>query len=168
MKKDWILQTKETRRSFSNAAWVPLRASINDEKGNVKNIGHIGEYFGCGSAAFPPEHRKLVEERLGWSDIGIGHNVAPYAYEDGYYASIDQFQYNDKEPIGVNLIFEHPQPVVGGKQWILNPDLVVALRLIKEGTNWVRPEEDFVIVVREIFNESGEHQPVPISVVVRA
>lgn len=162
MNKDWILQTNETRRAFSNATWVPLRASINNEKGNVKNIGYMGDYFGCGSAAFPPEHRRLVEERLGWSDIGIGHTIAPYAYEDGYYASIDQFQYTDKEPIGVNLVFEHPQPVVGGKQWILNPDLVVALRLIKEGTNWVRPEENFVLVARESFNERGEHQLIEI------
>lgn len=162
MNQEWVLQTKETRRSFSNATWVPLRASINDEKGSVKNIGHISEYFGCGSAAFPPEHRELVEERLSWSDIGIGHSVAPYAYEDGYYASIDQFQHNDKEPIGVNLVFEHPQPVIGGKQWILNPDLVVALRLIKEGTNWVRPEENFVVVARESLDEEGEHRLIEI------
>lgn len=162
MNKDWILLSKETRRTFSNATWVPLRASVNDEKGNVKNIGYISEYFGCGSAAFPPEYKNLVETQLGWGDLGIGHTVAPYAYEDGYYASIDQFQHNDKQPIGVNLVFEHPQPVVGTKQWILNPDLVVALRLIKEGTNWVRPEEDFVIVARESFDENGEHQLIEI------
>lgn len=162
MNQEWILQIKETRRAFSNATWVPLRASINDEKENVKDIGYSSEYFGCGSAAFPPENRKLVEEHLDWSDIGIGHTVAPYAYEDGYYASIDQFQYNDKEPIGVNLVFEHPQPVVGGKQWILNPDLVVALRLIKEGSNWVRPEENFVIVARESFDDNGEHRLIEI------
>jgi hypothetical protein len=162
MNQEWILQTKETRRAFSNATWIALRASKNDEKGNVKNIGYISEYFGCGSAAFPPEHRELVEEYLSWSDIGIGHTVAPYAYKDGYYASIDQFQYNDKEPIGVNLVFEHPQPIVGGKQWILNPDLVIALRLIKDGINLVRPEENFVVMARESFDENGEHRLIEI------
>lgn len=162
MSQEWILQTKETRRAFSNATWVPLRASVNDEQGDFRSIGYISEYFGCGSAAFPSEHRELVEKHLGWSDIGIGHTVAPYAYKDGYYASIDQFQYNDKEPIGVNLVFEHPQPVVGGKQWILNPDLVVALRLIKEGANWVRPEENFAVVARESFDENGEHRSIEI------
>ncbi|WP_240997415.1 hypothetical protein [Pseudomonas viridiflava] len=110
MNEEWILQTKETRRVFSNSAWVPLRASVEEKKGDVKEVGHVSEYFGCGSAAFPPEHRALVEERLGWNDIGIGHTVAPYAYEDGYYASIDQYQYNDKEPIGVNLVYEQPSP----------------------------------------------------------
>ena len=94
MNQDWILQKKETRRAFSNATWVPLRASINDEQGAVRNIGYVSEFFGCGSVAFPPEHRE-VAERLSWSDIGIVCNVQPYAYEDGYYSAIEQYEYND-------------------------------------------------------------------------
>ncbi|MCA8277647.1 hypothetical protein LGN17_34755 [Burkholderia sp. AU30280] len=161
MNRDWILQTKETRRTFAEATWVPLRASHNDDRGDVREVGYVSEYFGCGSVAFPPEHRE-VAERLSWSDIGIGHNVQPYAYEDGHYSPIDQYQYNDKEPIGVELVFEHPQPVVGGTQWILNPDLVVALHLIKEGSEWVRPEENFVVVAREVVGEKGEYRLIEI------
>lgn len=155
MNQDWILQKKETRRTFSKSTWVPLRASTNDEQGKIQNTGYVSEYFGCGSVAFPPEHRE-VAEKLSWSDIGIDCNAQPYAYEDGYYSSIEQYQWNDKEPIGLHLVFEHPQPVIGGSLWVLNPDLVVALRLIKEGTNWVRPEDNFVVVAREIFDEKGE------------
>ncbi len=162
MKRDWILQTKEIRRTFSRATWVPLRASCNDDQGEDKDIvGYVSEFFGCGSVAFPPEHRDVAEQ-LDWSNIGIGHNVQPYASEDGYYLSIEQYQYNDKEPIGVNLVFEHLQPVVGGRLWILNPDLVVALHLVKEGTNWVRPEEDFVVVAREVLDENGHHRLIEI------
>ena len=161
MDKDWILLTKETRRTFSSSTWVPLRASGTDEKGDVKEIGFVSDVFACGTAAFPPEHRE-VAGKLSWSDIGIGHNVAPYAYEGGGYLSIEQYQRNDKDPIGVNLVFEHPQPVVGGRLWILNPDLVIALRLIKEGTNWVRPEENFIIVAREVLDEKGTHRLIEI------
>ena len=99
---------------------------------------------------------------MSWSDIGIGHSVAPYAYSDGHYSPIDEYQYSDKEPVGINLVFEHPQPVVGGRQWILNPDLVVALRLIKDGPNWVRPEEDFVVVARETVHSDGSHRLIEI------
>lgn len=161
MNQDWILHKKETRRLFSRATWVPLRASCNDEQGEIRDIGYVNEVFGCGSVAFPPEHREAAE-RLGWSDIGLGRSVEPYAYKDGYYSSIEQYQYNDKEPIGVQLVFDHPQPVIGGKIWILNPDLVVALHLVKDGTNWVRPEENFVVVVREVFNENGRHRLIEI------
>lgn len=161
MNEAWILQASEIRRLFSRATWVPLRASLNDEKGNVKEVGYIGDVFACGSVAFPNKHRELAEN-LSWSDIGIGHTVAPYAYSDGHYSPIDEYQYNDKEAIGINLVFEHPQPVVGGRQWILNPDLVVALRLIKEGPNWVRPEEDFVVVARESVDADGSHRLIEI------
>lgn len=161
MNQDWILQKKETRRTFSSATWVPLRASCNDEQHDVRDIGYVGEFFGCGSVAFPPEHRETAE-RLGWSDIGISRSAQPYAYEDGYYSSIEQYQYNDKEPIGINLVFEHPQPVIGGCIWILNPDLVVALRLVKDGDNWVRPEEDFTVVAREVLDEKGNHRLIEI------
>jgi len=161
MNQDWILQKKETRRAFSSATWVPLRASSNEEQGEVSNIGYVREYFGCGSVAFPPVHRELAE-RLSWSDIGIGCSVQPYAYEDGYYSSVEKYQYNDREPVGVHLIFEHPQPVVGGRLWVLNPDLVIALRLIKDGTNWIRPEENFVVVAREVLDEKGEQRLIEI------
>lgn len=161
MNQDWILQKKETRRTFSKSTWVPLRASMNDEKGDCKYSGHVGEYFGCGSVAFPPEHRQIAE-KASWSDIGITCTPQPYAYEDGYYSTIEQYQWNDKEPIGIHLVFEHPQPVVGGTLWVLNPDLVVALRLIKEGNNWVRPEENFVVVAREICDDKGEQRLIEI------
>jgi len=156
MNEAWILQASEIRRQFSRATWVPLRASLTKERGNVKDVGYVGDVFACGSVAFPSRHRELAE-RLSWSDIGIGHTVAPYAYSDGHYSPIDEYQYNDKEPIGINLVFEHPQPVVGGRHWILNPDLVVSLRLIKEGPNWVRPEEDFAVVAREEVDGDGSH-----------
>jgi len=161
MNEAWILQASEIRRPFSRATWVPLRASLNEEKGNVKEIGYVGDVFACGSVAFPKQHFEFAE-CLSWSDIGIGHTVAPYAYSDGHYSPIDEYQYNDKEPIGINLVFENPQPVVGGRQWILNPDLVVALHLIKEGPNWVRPEEDFVVVARERVDSNGSHSLIEI------
>ncbi|TCW21079.1 hypothetical protein [Vibrio crassostreae] len=161
MNQDWILQKKETRRTFSKSTWVPLRASITDEKGDCKYTGHVSEYFGCGSVAFTPEHRETAE-KASWSDIGIGCTPQPYAYEDGYYSTIEQYQWNDKEPIGIHLVFEHPQPVVGGTLWILNPDLVVALRLIKEGNNWVRPEENFVVVAREVLDDKGDQRLIEI------
>jgi hypothetical protein len=53
-----------------------LRSSYNDEEGKVPEIGYVGEFFGCGSVAFPPEHRE-VAEKLGWSSIGISHSAQP-------------------------------------------------------------------------------------------
>ena len=35
-KKDWILQTSETRRTFEKSSWIPLRALSNEEKEVMK------------------------------------------------------------------------------------------------------------------------------------
>lgn len=161
MDQDWILQKKETRRTFSKSTWVPLRAAVENEQGNVKNLGYNNELFGCGSVAFLPENREIAE-KLSWGDIGLSRTIGPYAYEDGFYSTIDEYQYNDKETIGVHLVLELPLPVVGGRQWILNPDLVAALRLIKEGSHWVRPEENFAVVARETVDEKGEQRQIEI------
>lgn len=155
MNKDWILQKNETRLYFSNATWIPLRALINTKQGDEKKIGFVSEFFGCGSVAFPPEHKEIAE-RLSWNSIGISCTAKPYAYKDGYYSSIEQYEYDDKEPIGIHLVLDHPQPIIGGNLWMLNPDLIVALRLIKEGNNWVRPEENFVEVIQEKFDDKGK------------
>ena len=161
MTKDWILQTKETRRKFANSTWIPLRSICDSKKGNVQNIGYISEFFGCNSLAFPPEHKDFGES-LGWSDIGIRLEAHPYAFDSGHYKTIDQYEWNENEPVGVHLIFDHPQPVIGGCKWIINPDLIVALRLVKEENSWVRPEEDFVEVIRESFDDKGNHVKIEI------
>ena len=161
MTKDWILQTKETRRKFANSTWIPLRSICESEKGDVKNIGYISESFGCNSLAFPLEHKDLAET-LDWSNIGIRLEVKPCVFDSGHYKTIDQYEWNEKEPVGVHLIFDHPQPVIGGRKWIINPDLIVALRLIKEKNSWVRPEEDFVEVIRESFDDEGNHVQIEI------
>jgi hypothetical protein len=81
MDKDWILLTKETRRTFSAATWVPLRASQTTRNGlDIRQIGFIEEVFALGSVAIPPEHKE-AGGRLKWMDIGIGHDVRPHAYE---------------------------------------------------------------------------------------
>lgn len=160
--KAWILQTPDTRRQFSRATWVPLRAIQKTQTGKSSAIGHTYELFACGSVAFPNKHREIANQ-LGWSDIGIRHSAKPFVYSEDDYSPIDEFRHNDKEAIGINLVFEHPQPVIGGIRWILNPDLVVALRLVKEGSNWVRPEEDFVVVAREKIDiKSGCHSLIEI------
>lgn len=156
MTKDWILQTKETRRVFANSTWVPLRAICENEKDDVRSVGYVSEFFGCNAIAFAPEHKEFATE-LSWSEIGISLEHRPYAYDSGHYSPVEEYEWNEKEPIGVHFIFDHPQPVIGGRKWIINPDLIIALRLVKENNSWVRPEEDFVEVIRESFDDEGNH-----------
>ena len=65
MNQGWILQKRETRRTFSKSTWVPLRASINSESGDVKSVGFTSEYFGCGSVASRRSIAKLLKSAAG-------------------------------------------------------------------------------------------------------
>lgn len=154
--REWMLQSKETRRKYDKATWVPLRVSCTEEQGDITALGCVSEFFGCGSVAFSPE-QKQVAEKLSWNDIGISNSTEPYAYEDGYYSSVEEYEYNDKAPIGINLVFQQIQPITGIRKWIVNPDLIIALGLIQDGANWVRPEENFTVVIKESFDDEGNH-----------
>lgn len=156
MSKSWILHEKETPRFYKKATWIPLRASMLDENGECREVGFKSEYFGCGSVAFPPKNRELVES-LNWGSLGIGREIVPYSYDDGYYSPVEEYEYSDKEPLGVNLIFDFPQPVINIRKWIINPDLIIALGLVLENGKWIRPEEDFTEVIREHFDDKGNH-----------
>ncbi|WP_432824007.1 hypothetical protein [Stenotrophomonas indicatrix] len=160
-KKSWLLLSKETKRNFSDSTWIPLRASQTETEGRVTEVPYKEQYFGSGSAAFPPSSVSRAD-KFGWNDLGPGRSVLPHAYQDGNYSPVEVYQYNDNDPMGVSLVFDHPQPVIGGHRWIVNPDLLISLRLIKEGDAWVRPEEDFTTVIREHFNKEGEHSLIEI------
>jgi len=75
MNEAWILQASEIRRPFSRVTWVPLRASLNDKKGDVTEVGYVSDVFACGSVAFPKQHHELTRLRLRPTS-GMGDCVA--------------------------------------------------------------------------------------------
>jgi hypothetical protein len=157
MTKDWILLAKESRRRFKDATWVPLRALDTRSNGqDAKGIGFVEDVFALGSVALPRKQEDLGEE-LRWDEIGTGHDVRPYVHENGLYSPVDQFVSRDGKLTGVELILEHPQPTIDARRWVIAPDLYIALRLIKEGNTWLRPEEGFEAVIREHVDAHGDH-----------
>ncbi len=151
---DWVLFTKETKRKFSNATWIPLRSSRTEKIRECTDVGYIEEYFGCGSVAFYSED-KITADNLGWEDIGVGCDTRPYVESD-HYSPLDEYEYWGKVK-GIHLVFDYTHPVSGTRELIVNPDLIIALRLVKEGDVWLRPEENYVEVIREIKQENDNN-----------
>jgi len=155
MKLDWMLLRNEIAKTFNSIEWIPIKASKNAENGNIEKSGYRADFFSCGSIAFFSDKRDIANQ-LTWREIGCGHEVLPSIREDGRYSPVELFEV-DSEVIGINLIFDNPHPVTGGRKWILNPDLMIALGLIKEGNCWIRPQENNICVVREAFDQHGDH-----------
>ena len=151
--QSWFEMADYRRRRFAAAVWVPLRASEKlVGEGEYCYPGWKEEFFIAHTIAFPPDKRSEAD-RLDWQDFG--HSRGPYAYRDGRYKPCEVYQRNDHEDLGVALVFEqhlgngHP-PI-----WHLNQDLVMALQLLQDGDQWVRPEEDYAVVARQRRDAEG-------------
>jgi hypothetical protein len=145
---DWFRFVKELRRRYSTSTWVPLRASVERTVGNVTDIGYVSDGIFVGTAAFSSINRE-VGDQTGWSEIGIGSSPAPYAFNNGKYKLASEYQYHEGETVGYNLVFDSSNWNPEISSWIIDPDLILALKLVKEGNNWVCPKENFVDVIRE-------------------
>ena len=139
---------------MADAVWIPLRASEQIEREGLN--GHEGfraEFFGLGSVAIPMDHREHAE-KLGWSDIGLIHSQDVWS-TDNYYKPVDVYQYTDKVSLGTELVLVqnfHSEP----SEWHLHHDLVFALKLLREGDQWIKPDEGYNAVARLRRNKEGK------------
>jgi hypothetical protein len=104
--------------------------------------------------AFPEANRAKAEE-LGWMDLGLTHSAGPYAFKNSYKPA-EVYQRNDEEDLGVSFVFEQHLGAGHPPVWHLSQDLVMALGLIREGARWIRPQEGYIDVVREVRNDKEE------------
>jgi hypothetical protein len=148
----WFEMGELRRRKFATAVWVPLRSAETTREGGVRNRpGYVEEVFYAGSIALPLGSRAEAE-KLGWMDIGLHHSGGPHAFRDGSYKPCEVYQYTDGVDLGIDLIFDQRVGAGHPNVWHVSQDLILALNLIQEGDNWVRPEEDYVIVIRQRRN----------------
>lgn len=143
----------QRRRRFATAVWVPLRASEQLVKeGEYCQPGWKEEFFIANAVAFAPQKRAEAE-RLDWQDFR--HSSGPYAYRDGRYKPCEVYQHNDHEDLGVDLVFDQHLGNEHPRIWHLSQDLVMALHLLQEEDQRVRPEEDYAVVVRQRRDADG-------------
>ena len=156
---EWLMQTKEMKLRFNTSTWIPLRGSRGVFLENPLKMGRTGtivEYFACGSAAFPPEMKEMVEKKISWYDLGNMHETKPGINKDGSYSPIEEFNIDYGRTVGVELVLKFPKGTGYGMRLMPNPDLVSALRLTKKGNSWVMAERNDEVVMREELEKDGE------------
>jgi len=93
-------------------------------------------------------------EKLGWVDIGISDSHGPYVTHD-HYVPGDVYERSDMEAPGLHPVLEQRLNAAEPTEWHLHQDLVLGLRLKREGDVWVCPNEDYVEVARLHRDETG-------------
>ncbi|MGF6568627.1 hypothetical protein ABH945_000703 [Paraburkholderia sp. GAS333] len=152
MEQEWFELREAQRRALATSSWVPLRASIRDERGKYAFPGWIQTFFGLGSVACAAEDKEHAQ-KLGWMDAGISHSHSPGINDDEYYP-VDLYR-RSSDFVGINLVLEQPGCGSKGKEWHLSQDLVIALDLYREGDVWVRPSEGYVEVAKLTRSKDG-------------
>ncbi len=148
MDQSWFEMQEFRKRSLDQAAWIPLYAVEKIQSaGEFAFWGYKEESFSCGSVAVTVAQRELVE-KLSWDDVGVS-NTHRSRVEDGRYSPADEFRsYRDDGLHGIHLVVIQEG---GGElegDWLLAPDLLVALGLYREGDVWVCPNEGYVEAAR--------------------
>jgi hypothetical protein len=150
----WFEMASIRRRRLSDAVWVPLRlAEWIGEVGRIGYEGYRTEFFGLGSIAVPLA-RRADADKLGWSEIGIGHRHGVLASNERY-TPAEVYQYRDGDDLGIELVLEQGFEGAAPSVWHINQDLVMALSLLRENDEWIRPSEDYCVVARLRRNADG-------------
>ncbi|MBK8762280.1 MAG: hypothetical protein IPM03_18015 [Sulfuritalea sp.] len=151
----WFEMVDVRRRRWETAVWIPLRRSETlAREGDYSTLGSLEEFDGVGAVAIHPEFRELAE-KLGWSDFGL-INTKSYASKNHPYKPADVVWHNDGQAIGFSLVLVHRVSRDHPSQWIVHPDLVIALGLLQEGDSWLRVDEGYIEVIRQRRNAAGE------------
>ncbi|WP_336490668.1 hypothetical protein [Methylobacterium nigriterrae] len=152
----WFEMKDLRRRLYAKAAWIPLRVSET----KIFEDG-AEEIIAIGSTAILNAYRH-IGDKLGWHEVGIGHDAGPYAFQDKRYKNAETFLHNERIAIGADLVFVQNVGAGIPNKWHINQDLLIALNLVEEGDYWVRPEEAYTPVIRTQKDTDGNLRSIEI------
>ncbi len=154
MNQDWFEMPEIRRRKLANAVWIPLRAICQiEEIGKYGYAGYKSEFYGVGTLAVPIDNR-VEAEKLRWTDVGISHQHSGFV-EDGKYIPSDTYQDYHSKLSGLHLVLDQRGNSTENSEWHLHQDFVITLGLKREADIWVRPDEDYIEVVKLSKKQDG-------------
>lgn len=153
---EWFQMPEVRRRRLASNVWIPLRQSETLQLIGERRVpGFLEETLLVGSLAVYAEHRE-IGATLSWGNIGMLRDPGPYMLTNGSYKPADQYHHLDTGPVvGIDLVIVNNFNRAHHREWIVNQDLVTALRLLREGDSWVSPNEAYMEVIRQRRDEDG-------------
>lgn len=145
-------------RPAQGRSWIPLRQDGKIERDSpFVGIGAIREYTGIATLAVLSANRGAVDT-LTWSDVDTSRHSP--SVEKGIYRQADvHCDWSDERAIvGTRLVVAQGKDGFQRQKWHLHQDLVIALKLEREGDTWFRPDEGWIEVAR--LQRDAEGSPV--------
>ncbi len=152
----WFEMKSERKSRMQTASWIPLYREIETEEGEWPDVDFRNDVIVTRAAIFP-DFIEALHEKLDWSDLHLAHGNRPEANEEMYSPARDLWshhvQQNDEFEDGEFLIFEHHASY--GREIMISPDLICALKLERLDGDWVYPVEGYSKVIRHLKSEDG-------------
>ena len=146
----------EVERDALGLEWSDIGISNNYTGGQVTQYFHAGEHS---------KRRRLLECRVPFSNARLKVDVDSLSDEHKEitmrYPAGDHSDHRC-DAVGCGLVIEQTLNSSEQTVWHLHQDLVVALRLMREGDTWVRPDEGYLGVARLFRDENGEPEKLEI------
>jgi len=159
MNQDWFEMRDLRHRSYKKTSFVPLRVLEKTEEGENAQVGYKDEFLGIGTAAFPLD-QKMEALETDWGRVGLLHSFGGYVDGDCYVPS-DELDCGDAQ--GLALVLEQHLPGEEQREWHLHQDLVLTLKLKREGDEWLAYSEGYCVVARLRRNSDGQPTRLEIS-----
>jgi len=145
----WFEMSDGRKPRLATASWIPLFARQCSSEKKYAEPGHWEEYFGTAAIVFPEEDEVLARQ-VQWIDVN--QTTHRPSIEGGEYLPASRFVDWNLDVQGDFLVllnhFETGEPII-------DPDLILGLRLMREGDSWLAPHEDYVPVIRLEKDSAG-------------
>lgn len=172
---DWFEMKRLRTKSLDSDVWIPLFSVEEEQKGNLyEPEGEHNDF--CVRSILVSNQDFGHVCKLKWNDVCMHYEASSWVDDAGVYVSCDEARESARKDecdrkegedwwIPINGIY----PVLvqtfecGEKSvWNLHQDITVALKLLRKGDVWIRPDEDDAEVVRLTRNAEGKPQKIEI------
>jgi hypothetical protein len=151
--QDWFEMRDLRKARIASSTWIPVFARHQPlEVGNCRQVGHQEEYFGAHAIIVPQQYRDKALQ-VEWTEASFSHDRRPHIDGDEF-KSAGNFDDSATGIVGKRLVLEGTFDGLESSQQFIDQDLILGLRLFREGDSWLCPAEDYIEVVRMKFDES--------------
>jgi len=143
---DWFEMADVKKHAFRNKVWIPLYADEKiKEAGRSGYVGFREEYFGARTLIVPNDQKEGALG-LSWTHLTAGFGAKPWVDENKTFHSASEFYWDDVTG-SLPALLQYTE-VEQSRDLYVNQDIVLGLGLKRVDDHWVRPEEDYLEVLR--------------------
>lgn len=137
---------------YGKSAWTPLWVYEVAKSGN-ESLGCYHEEIFRVRTLFAPLENKEKLVHASWLDMDPDETYA--CVDCGHYCKPGEYYFDSSKGIvaGEYSVFNFYVHGVAANEPVLNQDLVMALHLVRNADEWIRPEEANAVIIRQVRTE---------------